>query len=66
LWWNVAGCLAGIALALAIGGAGQLATARRGLSALDLPRPYAAALTTAALVIFAVCVWLTSLSGSGV
>jgi SSS family solute:Na+ symporter len=60
LWWNVAGCLIGLSVALAVGGIRQHRFEHVAPGALSVPLPYTLTLVLAALVIFGVCVAFTA------
>ena len=63
LWWNVAGCLTGLGVAVTLGGAGQLTAIRQGVASLSVPPRYSVSLILAALLILGTCVGLSSLAG---
>ena len=60
LWWNVAGCLTGLGVALAVGGFRQHQRAHIAPGALSVPLTYTMTLLLAALVIFGFCVAFTA------
>ena len=60
LWWNVAGCLTGLGVALAVGGIRQHQRAHIAPGALSIPLPYTLTLSIAALVIFGCCLAFTA------